>query len=128
MARQAQDAGQELPAEAEAQDRYIRVHGPAQQPVLALHERHVIVERGELRAQRDDQVVLGGVDVAVLQVDPELLDVGPMFVQPPADQPRSCRPTSSSPLSARLIGWRLHRAKVDAIGGRQVIEALRDAP
>ena len=48
--------------------------------------------------------------------------------EPPTHQPRSRRSTSSSPLRQRALSGGLHRAQIDAVGGRQMIEAFRHAP
>ena len=84
----AEHPGQHLAAEAEAEHGDVRVDGSAHETRLARHERLRVVERRELRAERDDEVVLGGVDLAVVDVDPERLDDRPVRVEPLGDESR----------------------------------------
>src|SRR5919106_1011728 len=66
----------QLPAEAEPEDRDVSVHGASHQLGLAPHERLRVVERCEFGTERDDEVVVGRVDGAVVEVDTEDLDLG----------------------------------------------------
>src|SRR5262249_23364012 len=63
-----------LSAEAQPQDGYVSLNRLRHQRRLAHDERLRIVERGELRPERHDQVVPARVDRPVLEVDAEHLD------------------------------------------------------
>ena len=80
--------GQHLSAEAQAEHRHVGVDRSTHEPRLTRHERLRVVEGRELGAERHDQVVRGGVDLAVVDVDPERLDVGSVVVEPLGDEPR----------------------------------------
>src|SRR5918996_2562412 len=71
-----EDASEQLSAEAQTQDRYVIVDCSAHQRRLADDERLRVVEGCVLRSERDDEVVVGRVDLAVVEVDTEDLDLG----------------------------------------------------
>ena len=48
--------------------------------------------------------------------------------EPAADQARPCRTAPRAALGQRALAAGLHRAQVDAVGRRQVVQAFRDAP
>src|SRR5437763_2929029 len=76
----AEHAGQQLAAEADAEHRDIGLGRVEEQLLLALEPRDRIVEGGELRSERDDQVVVARVAVALLDVDPEHVLLGAALV------------------------------------------------
>ena len=84
----AQDACQHLTSEAEAEDGDVRLDRTSHQGRLAWHERLRIVERGELGTERNDEVVSGRINLAVLDVDPQRLDARSVAVEPLGDEPR----------------------------------------
>jgi hypothetical protein len=86
VALASEGARQQLAAEAEPQHGNVGVDGPAEQVRLAHHERLRVVEGGELRSKRDDQVVLTRVDLALVQIDPEHLAHRAVRVEPFGDQ------------------------------------------
>ena len=64
-----QDARQHLAAEAQSEDRDVGVDGRTHQTGFARHELAGVVVRGELRAERDDEVVVARVRLRILQID-----------------------------------------------------------
>ena len=83
----AEHARQHLAAEAETEHGDVGIDRPPHESRLARHERHRVVERRALRAERDDEVVVGRVDLAFVDVDPERLDDRPMLIEPLVDEP-----------------------------------------
>src|SRR5216117_1003866 len=71
----AEHPGQHLAAEAETEHRDVRVDGSIQETELTRHEWLRIVEGGELRTERDDEVVPSGVDLTIVDIDAKRLDV-----------------------------------------------------
>src|SRR5439155_12457178 len=68
--------------EAQAQDGNVRVDRFLHQPLLSPDELVGVVVCGELRAQRDDDVVVGGIEPGLLQVDAEHLDLRAVLLEP----------------------------------------------
>ncbi len=84
----------------------------AHQSSLSRHEWLRVVERGELRAEGDDEVVVGGIDLAVFEVDPVRLHVGAVLCEPSIDVPRRRRVLvleDQGPQRGRIVLGTAHR-------------------
>ena len=77
---------QHLAAEAETEHGDVGIDGPTHETRFARHERLRVVERRTLGAERNDEVVPGRVDLAVVDVDPERLDDRRVVIQPLGDE------------------------------------------
>src|SRR5438876_11201165 len=75
----------QLAAKAQAQHRYVSGGGLPQQLRLTPDEWDGIVEGGELRAERDDQLVVTRVRHPVVEVDAQNVDHRGALIQPLAD-------------------------------------------
>jgi hypothetical protein len=74
--------GEELAAEAQPEHRYVGVRRRPQEATLPLDPGNRVVEGGELRPERDDEIVVAGVGVAGLLVDAEDVLVGAALGKP----------------------------------------------
>src|SRR5918996_270213 len=77
---------QQRAAEADPEDRHAGVGGAPQQIHLPRDPGDGVVERGELRAERHDHIVLPRLDVALFDVDPVEVHAGALLLQPVEDQ------------------------------------------
>ena len=84
---------EQVAAEADPEDRHIRVSGRLQQVDLMGDPLDAVLVGGELRPQRDDQAVVLRIQVVrIFLVDPQYLNLGPPLSEPWLDQAGRCRP------------------------------------